>query len=207
LRQAAPGLSDSNQPVRRVPHLHRHRIGPEVTYMSTITRAWMLTAAAVMGLVGAAANAQEPSFTATLTGAAQLPDPTTSKATGTVEFVVVDNGKKINYTLTVTDLQNPVTAELHLGGTDMNGPAVVRLFPTHGFDVKHGSFTGVLAEGTITAASLLGSMQGSPLSDLIDEMRDGSAYVNIHTSDGIEGSKPGPGNYRLGEIRGQIAPK
>jgi hypothetical protein len=175
--------------------------------MSIIRRASILVAVAAIPMIGSVAHAEELRFEATLTGAAQLPDPTTSKAMGTVTFVVAESGKKIDYTLTVTDLQNPVTAELHLGGTDMNGPAVVRLFPAHGFEPKHGSFTGVLAEGTITAASLLGSMQGSPLSDLIDEMREGSAYVNIHTSDGVQGSKPGPGNYRLGEIRGQIAPK
>ena len=122
-------------------------------------------------------------------------------------LTVHDGGKKISYTLSVTDLQNAATAELHLGGPNVNGPAVVKLFPAHGAAAKKGPFTGVLAEGTITAADLLGPMLGSPLSDLVDELRAGNAYVNIHTNDGVDPPNSGPGDYRLGEIRGQIEMK
>jgi hypothetical protein len=37
---------------------------------------------------------------------------------------------------------------------------------------------------------------------VIDAMRAGLAYVNVHTSDGS--AEPGPGNFPGGEIRGQI---
>jgi hypothetical protein len=30
--------------------------------------------------------------------------------------------------------------------------------------------------------------------------------VNVHTSDGMDPPNSGPGDYRLGEIRGQIKP-
>ncbi|MDO8578369.1 MAG: CHRD domain-containing protein [Dehalococcoidales bacterium] len=56
-----------------------------------------------------------------------------------------------------------------------------------------GTFNGVLAEGTITAANLVGPLAGMDFSDLITAMEAGNAYVNIPTS-----AHPG------GEIRGQI---
>jgi hypothetical protein len=65
----------------------------------------------------------------------------------------------------------------------------------------------VLAEGTITAADLTGPLLGAPLTDLIDQMRQGSAYVNIHTNDSVDPPESGPGDYRKGEIRGQIEMK
>ena len=51
----------------------------------------------------------------------------------------------------------------------------------------------MLAEGTITAGDLTGPLLGSALADLIEQIREGNTYVNVHTE-----------ANRLGEIRGQI---
>jgi hypothetical protein len=59
--------------------------------------------------------------------------------------------------------------------------------------VKKGKFTGVLAQGTITAANLMGPLQGKTLEDLVSVIKAGDAYVNVHTT-----AHPG------GEIRGQL---
>ena len=56
-----------------------------------------------------------------------------------------------------------------------------------------GKSNGVLAEGTITSANLTGPLAGKTIKDLINVMRSGNAYVNVHT-------KQNP----AGEIRGQI---
>ncbi|MFO1395106.1 MAG: CHRD domain-containing protein [Steroidobacteraceae bacterium] len=175
--------------------------------MLTRSRIWVPIATAAIALASLGAHAEELKFAASLNGAAQLPEPTGSKATGECVLVVHDGGKKISYTLTVTDLVNPSGADIHLGGVNMNGQSVVKLFPVHGASAKKGPFTGVLAEGTITAADLAGSMQGSPLSDLVDELEAGNAYVNVHTNDGVDPPNSGPGDFRLGEIRGQFAKK
>jgi hypothetical protein len=45
---------------------------------------------------------------------------------------------------------------------------------------------------------------GSALADLIEQIRDGNTYVNVHTDDGTPPANTGPGDYHLGEIRGQI---
>ena len=175
--------------------------------MLTTRNTWLALAATALALAAMPAVAEELRFEATLTGAAQLPEPTTSKATGELTLTVRDGEKKIAYTLSVTDLQNAYSSELHLGGPATNGPGVVKLFPARGATAKKGPFTGVLVEGTITAADLIGPMLGSPLSDLVYELRDGKTYVNIHTSDGVNPQDAGPGNYRSGEIRGQIEMK
>jgi hypothetical protein len=182
----------------------RHTNQVEVTDMLATRRFWISLATAALALAANPVQAEDLQFGAKLDGAAQLPEPTRSKATGDFKLTVQDGGKKISYTLTVTDLANASNAELHLGGPSMNGPGVVKLFPTRGAAARKGAFSGVLAEGTITSADLLGPMLGSPLSDLVEQMRDGTAYVNVHTNDGVDPPESGPGDYRKGEIRGQI---
>jgi hypothetical protein len=106
--------------------------------------------------------------------------------------------------LTVKDIQNVVEGDIHLGPAEANGPLVVKLY--HGTTAKKGPFNGVLAQGKFDASDLLGSMKGAPLSDLLEMFAEGNAYVNVHTSDGMDPPNSGPGDYRLGEIRGQIKP-
>ena len=175
--------------------------------MFTRRRIWAPLATAVVALATFTVHAEDLTFVAALNGAAQLPEPTGSKATGECVLVVHEDGKKITYKLSVTDLVNPSGADIHLGGPNMNGQSVVKLFPIHGATAKKGPYTGVLAEGTITAADLAGSMQGSPLADLVDELKAGNAYVNVHTNDGVDPPNSGTGDFRLGEIRGQFAAK
>jgi len=161
--------------------------------MFSIRRAWIPLAAVALALTAAPVQAAESQFSAKLTGASQLPEPTTSKATGELKLVISADGKKISYTLSVENLRNPSGADMHLGPDTANGPAVVKLFPVHGAGAKKGDFSGVLAEGTITAGDLTGPLLGSTLADLIEQIRDGNTYVNVHTD-----------ANRLGEIRGQI---
>jgi hypothetical protein len=47
-------------------------------------------------------------------------------------------------------------------------------------------------------------MLGGSLADLVEQIKAGNSYANIHTSDGTDPPNSGPGDYRLGEIRGQI---
>jgi hypothetical protein len=39
---------------------------------------------------------------------------------------------------------------------------------------------------------------------LLDAIRAGLAYVNVHTSDGATPGNTGPGDFQGGEIRGQL---
>lgn len=172
--------------------------------MSSIRRIWIPLAATALAIVAVPAQAEEARYSAKLTGASQLPEPTPSKATGELKLVVSADGKKIAYTLAVENLSNPSGSDMHLGPDTANGPIVVKLFPVHGAAAKKGPFSGVLAEGTITEGDLIGPMLGSPLADLVEQIRDGNSYVNVHTDDGSPPANSGPGDYPYGEIRGQI---
>jgi len=172
--------------------------------MFTTRRALIPLVAAVLALAAFSLQAAGPTYTAKLNGAADVPDPIKTKAEGTLELTVSADGKSVAYKLTVSDLSNPSQADLHLGPASMNGPQVVQMFPKHGEAQKKGPFNAVLCEGTITAADLVGPMKGGTLSDLIDELKAGNVYTNVHTDDGASPPNSGPGNYRLGEIRGQL---
>jgi hypothetical protein len=162
-----------------------------------------LTAAALM-LVALAAPAAERTYTVELTGAANVPEPVKTTASGTLEMTVSADGRSVSYVLTVNDLQNAVEGDIHLGPTVANGPLVVKLYHANG--ARKGPFSGVLAQGKFDASDLDGPMRGAPLGDLLEMFDEGNAYVNVHTSDGVDPPNSGPGDYRLGEIRGQIKP-
>jgi hypothetical protein len=161
--------------------------------MLSIRRIWIPLAAVALAFAAVSVRAEESSFSAKLTGASQLPEPTKSKATGELKLVISADGKKISYTLSVENISNANGADMHLGPDTANGPSVVKLYPVHGTSPKKGDFSGVLAEGTITAGDLTGPLLGSPLAELIEQIRDSNTYVNVHTE-----------ANRLGEIRGQI---
>ena len=50
----------------------------------------------------------------------------------------------------------------------------------------------------------MGPLAGQPLAELVDQMRAGNAYINVHTNDGVAPINTGPGDFPGGEIRGQI---
>lgn len=172
--------------------------------MSTNRRIWIPLTAAALLLAAIPAGAEDVKFGAKLAGAAHLPEPIDTRAKGELELVVSADGKRISYELTVADIRNPAAADLHLGRENANGPLVAKLFPTNGAAPKQGEFNGVLVQGTLDAADLVGPLNGATIEDLVLEIRDGNAYVNVHTNDGEDPPDSGPGDYRLGEIRGQI---
>jgi hypothetical protein len=146
-----------------------------------------------MFLASTPALAVEHTFTAKLDGASQVPK-VDSKATGEATFTVSADGRKIAYTLRVRELADTTMAHIHIGSTGRNGPVAVWLYPTDGKPALiKGVKSGELARGEITEASLQGPEKGKPLSALVKAMRDGDAYVNVHTAE-----------HKDGEIRGQI---
>jgi hypothetical protein len=129
-------------------------------------------------------------FEASLTGAAERPDPVTTDATGAAFFDV--EGTTVSFRVDVEDIQNVTLAHIHVGATDVAGPIVVELFNASGNPV---SFTtrGVLAEATFTEADIDADSGITTLDALLAAMAAGTTYVNVHTT-----ANPG------GEIRGQI---
>lgn len=132
-------------------------------------------------------------FRATLSGRNQTP-PIDTSAHGTATFSLTKSGKSLSYRLYVADVENVSMAHIHIGGAGEEGPVAVWLYPSHPpARVKKGKFTGTLASGVITAAKLEGPLKGKAIADLISEIKNGDAFVNVHTV-----------QHPAGEIRGQI---
>jgi hypothetical protein len=143
-------------------------------------------------------------FIAPLSGREEVPVRDTN-ATGVAHFKLSKDGTELEYKLIVANIENVHMAHIHMAPVGTNGGIVVWLYPPAP-PAMHipGRTNGVLAEGTITAANLVGALAGQPLSALIDAMRAGNTYVNVHTDDMIAPPNTGPGDFPGGEIRGQI---
>lgn len=135
------------------------------------------------------------------------PTPADSRAQGQATFRVSDDGMSVSYKLIVANIENVFQAHIHLAAAGSNGPIVVWLYPSTApvaGPLGQGRISGVIAEGTFTAANLVGPMAGRPLADLLAAIRSGGTYVNAHTNDGVAPTNTGPGDFPGGELRGQL---
>jgi hypothetical protein len=128
----------------------------------------------------------EENFGATMDGLSERPTTLNTGATGNAGFTITSNGT-ITYTIKVAGLSSMPTAMHIHGPADMNATAG----PVLTFDTPPQLQTGTLAEGTIDAARMQG--QGISFDSLKALMRNGMAYLNVHTA-----------THKDGEIRGQI---
>lgn len=123
-------------------------------------------------------------------------------AQGQLILKVSDDRQSIEYKLIASNIDNVTASHIHQGPVGAAGPPVVFLYgPVAPGGGRH---DGVLSTGTITAGNLVGPLAGHPLSDLLDMIHNGTGYANVHTNDGIDPTNTGPGDFPLGEIRGQI---
>lgn len=134
-------------------------------------------------------SAGRTSFKAKLTGNEVVP-PVKTSAGGESTFKLTKGGAGLTYKLVVKDIQNVNGAHIHQGKKGTNGAPVAMLFSG---PKKEGKFSGTLAEGTISDAELVGSLQGKPIKALLQMILEGNAYVNVHTD-----------AHPDGEIRGEI---
>ncbi len=149
----------------------------------------MLYAAIMVLLTTSLGLAASKDFKAKISGKEVVP-PVETKATGDAEFKLSKDGKSITYILRVKDIENVTVAHIHAGKKGESGAPVAGLFMG---PKKEGVFSGELAKGTITDKDLVGKLAGKTISDLVTLIKDGEAYVNVHTVKNPNG-----------EIRGQI---
>ena len=119
-------------------------------------------------------------FTATLTGAAERPNPVTTNATGTARVTFNEATSTFSYTLTVSNITGVTAAHIH-------GPATTEV--AAGVLVPLTTPLTPSVSGTFAAAQVV----GMTVDALLAEMRAGRTYVNVHTS-----ANP------AGAIRGQL---
>jgi hypothetical protein len=149
-------------------------------------------------LVGAAqaAPAGPENFRAHLTGAEEVPQVDT-RARGQSIFQLSKDGSELHFRLIVANIEDVTQAHIHCGARGVNGPVVAFLFGLVEEGVTH---NGVLATGTLINADVIARPDSevcpggvANFDEMLDKMRTGEAYVNVHTIDNP-----------AGEVRGQI---
>ncbi len=119
---------------------------------------------------------------ADLAGSNEVPARATA-ATGVTGFTI--EGSTVYFSLQVNNINAVLFAHIHSGSATVNGP--VRVFLYRG--PTTGAVDGILSSGSFAAADVT----GISFDQLLNEMRAGTAYVNVHSP-----------TYPGGEVRGQI---
>lgn len=116
--------------------------------------------------------------------------PVRTFASGNAVFWLNENRTRLHYVIVVRNINGVRDIDIHLGRKGRNGPQIANLFgPTrHGISVRRG-----VIRGSITRRDLTGPLNNLPLRYLLQEIRQGNTYVNVHTE-----------QHPRGEIRGQI---
>jgi hypothetical protein len=135
------------------------------------------------------------SLRAELNGFSEVPANSTT-ARGRLSLSI--DGNEISYSLSYSGLEAPVLfAHIHFGQEDVNGGVAAFLCGGGG---KPACPQSGEVNGTITASDVVGpAAQGiapGEITELIDAIRNGKTYGNVHTD-----------KFPNGEIRGQIEGK
>lgn len=139
-------------------------------------------------------------FVAPLSGGQEVPARDTH-ATGNAVFQLRADGSELEYKLIVANIENVFASHIHCGAAGVNGPVGVTLFMG---SPASGSANGIIASGTITTPNPGNACGWVTLDDVLNAMRSGDTYVNVHTNDGMGDPNTGPGDFPGGEIRGQV---
>jgi len=151
---------------------------------------WLVFVLIAFCVLSGIASAQPPNaknFVAHLSGDEEVP-PVDTSAQGQATFQFYDESGELDFLLIVANIENVVAAHIHCAPIGVNGPVGVTLFSGGPVTVN-----GILVEGTITAPDAGNTCGWSNIDAVVEAMRDGDTYVNVHTN-----AHPG------GEIRGQI---
>jgi hypothetical protein len=138
-------------------------------------------------------GADHSSYGTHMTGAEETP-ARPSQAQGQLVLTPREDGSAIEYKLLVANIENATQAHIHLAAPGSPGPVIAWLYPAAPPAVLiPGRFNGVLAEGVIADANVVGPLAGQGLAGLVAAIQAGNAYANVHTT-----------QYPPGEIRGQV---
>ena len=144
-------------------------------------------------------------FKTHLNGASEVPSVKTD-TTGKAAFLVNQDYSKMKFVLKVYDgegIFGAAGAHIHCGLRDQNGPVLVFLAGM----LPGGLYGNVKVRGTLTDANVIvpadadgeatptvcGKVTINTLHDVVQAMKDGNAYLNVHST-----------SYPAGVVRGQI---
>jgi CHRD domain len=175
----------------------RRRKSTIVSLLVTVT----LTLSLLLAAPAQAAGAPQ-FFFIPLSGDQEVPARETP-ASGLALFWLSADEESLRYVLLAFNIENVVFSHIHAPAPAGENAGVVA-FLLHDQPPGGGRHDGLLAQGTLTEADLVGTFAGQDFSVLVDAIDDGLAYVNVHTNDGVAPTNTGPGDFPGGELRGQF---
>jgi hypothetical protein len=168
-----------------------------VVILSTVAATLSMLVVATAGLTTTIFAQQNMiRFTANLSGSNEVP-PVTTAGSGIAIFQLLPVGHNliISYQLNLKNMNGVTGAHIHSGKQGENGPVVAGLFNPSMSGPPTGAINGQLKSGTLTSSDLTGPLAGElSISALVNMIRSGGAYVNVHTT-----------QNQNGEVRGQIS--
>jgi hypothetical protein len=146
-------------------------------------------------------------FHATLRGINETPGPVATEATGSFDAKLSDDGTTLSYTVTYNNLNAQVTqSHIHFGLSKETGGIMVWLCQTTAApapvtdlgvptcpDTTSGTVSGTITVANVVGPNGQGITPGADFAKVIQAMREGAAYANVHST-----RSPG------GEIRGVV---
>src|SRR5262245_12929258 len=165
--------------------------------------------ASCFSMIGATAKDDDDrnKFHATLRGINETPGPVATQATGTFDATLSDDGTTLTYTVTYNNLNAQVTqAHIHFGLTKETGGIMVWLCQTATNpapatdpgvptcpDTTSGTVSGTITVANVVGPNVQGITPGVDFDKVIQAMREGASYANVHST-----------RTTTGEIRGVV---
>jgi len=163
----------------------------------------------VFGLAVAAAEDDGNTFSARLRGLNEVP-PVATEASGTFSATLSSDGSTLSYTVTYKNLSAPILfSHIHFGfpkeATGImvflcgpatgqpGGPPAGTLNPPPCQGTTSGTVTGSLTAANVIGPNAQGITPGADFAKVVEALRQGAAYVNVHSM-----------RSPAGEIRGQV---
>lgn len=129
-------------------------------------------------------------FSSSLKGSNEVPARETNAA-GQVIVKINKDEQSLYFKIIASNIDDVFAAHFHLAPAGENGGVVVTLYTN--FPQPSGPQNGILAEGVVTSDDFQNAFEDEDFSALIDAIRSGNIYVNVHTS-----------RYPSGELRAQL---
>ena len=164
---------------------------------------------ACLTVATAASGDDANTFRATLRGINETPGPVSTQATGSFSATLSSDGSTLSYTVSYNNLNAQVLfSHIHFGLPKEGGGIMVFLCgpaagaaggPPAGFPdppACPGTTTGSVSS-TVTAANVIGPdsqgiTPGADFAKVVQAMREGAAYVNVHSTRSKGGEIRGP---------------
>jgi hypothetical protein len=169
----------------------------------------LLAPTLALALAASAAPKDDDSFRARLKGLNEVP-PVATEASGSFSAKLSSDGSTLTYTVTYSNLSTPILfSHIHFGfpkeatgimvflcgpaSGQPGGPPAGTPNPPPCQGTTSGTVTGTLTAANVIGPNAQGITPGADFAKVIEAIRVGAGYVNVHTV-----------RSQAGEIRGQV---